>query len=217
MQKQKTKSKLQNAKSKIKNFIIFTLPFDFCSLPFTRYLLHFALCFLHFAFFAQTNPAIIQQHIYGGSASERFYAIQQTSDGGFIASGNTNSYIGDGDIDDVVRRQLGQIAVDANNDLWVIKLDANYKIQWQRVFGGNGFDGGLAIKQTLDGSYIVAGYLSSSGGDNSGVHPSHNGGTTRDALVCKLNSDGSTAWIKLMGGGGDDQFEKIQITPDGGI
>ncbi len=217
MQKHNTKSKIQNTKSKIQNFIFFTLPFAFCSLPFPRYLLPFAVCLLPLAFFAQTNPTIIQQHIYGGSASERLYAIQQTLDGGFIASGNTNSYIGDRDIDDVVRRQLGQIAVDANNDLWVIKLDANYKIQWQRVFGGNGFDGGLAIKQTSDGSYIVAGYLSSSGGDNSGVHPSHNGGTTRDALVCKLNSDGSTAWIKLMGGGGDDQFEKIQITPDGGI
>ncbi len=164
-----------------------------------------------------TDIKIIQQHIYGGGASERLYAITQTSDGGFIASGNTNSYIGDGDITDPIKLASGQLMTDPNNDCWVIKLDANYKIQWERVFGANGFDGGLAIKQALDGSYIVAGYLSSSGGDNSGVHPSRNGGTTRDALVCKLNPDGTTAWIKLMGGGGDDQFEKIQFTPDNGI
>ena len=217
---QRAKSKEQNEKSKIQKIILslYLLPFAsrtfaLCSLPFVFCILLFGFCPL---IIAQT-PKIIQQHIYGGGASERLYAIEQTADGGFIASGNTNSYIEDGDITDSIKVALGQIMTDPNNDCWVIKLDSNYKIQWERVFGANGFDGGLAVKQTPTGAYIVAGYLSSFGGDNSGVHPSHNGGTTKDALVTKLNPDGSTAWIKLMGGGGDDQFEKIEIMPDGGI
>lgn len=217
---QKLNFKKQKAKyhcSKI-IFSLYLFPLSFrilfrCPLTFVFCLVVFGFCPLIKA----QPPKIIQQHIYGGGASERLYAIEQTADGGFIASGNTNSYIGDGDITDPIKLALGQVMTDPNNDCWVIKLDVNYKIQWERVFGANGFDGGLAVKQTPDGAYIVAGYLSSSGGDNSGVHPSHNGGTTKDALVTKLNPDGSTAWIKLMGGGGDDQFEKIEIMSDGGI
>ncbi len=163
------------------------------------------------------TPQIIQQHIYGGSAAERIYTIQQTSDGGFIAVGNTNSYLNDGDIRDSARFIASGNFVDNNSDLWVIKLDAKFNIQWQRVFGGNGFDAGLAIKQLPSGAYIIAGYLASSGGDTSGVHASHNVGTSKDGVVVKLNANGTTAWKKVMGGGGDDVFEKIQLMPDGGF
>ena len=50
---------------------------------------------------------------------KRAHSIQQTSDGGFIVAGGTGSY-GAGDW-----------------DYWVLKLDANGNVIWQKTYGGS--------------------------------------------------------------------------------
>ncbi len=42
-------------------------------------------------------------------------------------------------------------------DAWVIKLDANGNVQWQKTYGGRYDDEAYSIQQTSDGGYIVAG------------------------------------------------------------
>ena len=68
------------------------------------------------------------QKLFGGSGGERIYTIKPTTDNGLIFAGVTNSWLGDGDVDDLFRRQNGRFPqVDGNNDVWVVKLASDYK------------------------------------------------------------------------------------------
>ena len=126
------------------------------------------------------------QKTYGGTNYDYAYSIQQTSDGGYIVAGWTCSF-GGGDC-----------------DAWVLKLDANGNVQWQKTYGGSDDDEAYSIQQTLDGGYIVAGYTKSFG---AGYH---------DVWVLKLDSNGNIQWQKTYGGKGIDYANSIQQTLDGG-
>jgi hypothetical protein len=72
-------------------------------------------------------------------------SIQQTTDGGYIVGGNTG-YFGAG-----------------WDDFWILKLNSNGTIAWQKTYGGSSTDRATSVQQTIDGGYIVAGYTTSSG------------------------------------------------------
>ena len=78
---------------------------------------------------------------YGGSDMDIARYIQQTSDGGFIITANTESFGAGG--------YLG--------DYWVLKLESNGDISWQKTYGGSDWDVPESIIQTSDGGYIVVG------------------------------------------------------------
>ena len=136
---------------------------------------------------------------YNGWGDDDFASsIQQTSDGGYILAGHTNSQDGD------VSGNHGLI------DSWVVKLNSTSSIEWQKCLGGTNFDEAKSIKQTSDGGYIVAGYTMSNDGDITGNH-----GNT-DSWVAKLNSNGSLQWQKLLGLSDYEGANCIQPTVDGG-
>lgn len=134
-----------------------------------------------------TNGNVTWQKTYGGSSRDIASSIQQTSDGGYIVAGETLSY-------DV-----------AEGDCWVLKLDADGNVVWQKTYGGIDNDGGAVIKQTSDGGYIVAATTSSYGGGS------------YDCWVLKLDADGDVTWQKTYGGIYPDYARSIQETSDGFI
>lgn len=77
---------------------------------------------------------------YGGVYTDEGYAVKQTTDGGFILTGMTESY------------------TNGNSDVWLIKTDANGTMQWSKSFGGTGLDCGLDVIECTAGGYLVAGY-----------------------------------------------------------
>ncbi len=135
---------------------------------------------------------------YGGTGDEIARSVVQTSDGGYIITGNTNSTDGD------VSGQHGSY------DGWVIKTDGVGTIAWKRAFGGTGDDSLNSVQQTPDGGYILAGHTASYNGDVSGKHGLY------DMWIVKLNASGTIAWQKCLGGPGDDFAQKIRLTSDGG-
>jgi hypothetical protein len=145
-----------------------------------------------------SSGTITWQKCLGGSADEWISSIQQTSDGGYIVSGNT--YSNDGDVS-------GNHGI---NDCWVVKLNSSGAITWQKCLGGSAEDGGGSIQQTSDGGYIVCGSTASNNGDVSGNH----GG--EDFWVIKLNATGSITWQKCLGGTAGEGASSIQQTSDGG-
>ncbi len=76
--------------------------------------------------------------------------VKQTSDGGYIISGYTWS-------------------VEAFDDIWLIKTDADGDTQWTKTYGGDEYDQGYSILQTADGGYFVAGRTYSFGNGRSDV------------------------------------------------
>ncbi|HOV22011.1 MAG TPA: dockerin type I repeat-containing protein [bacterium] len=82
---------------------------------------------------------------FGREYDDCIYSVQQTTDGGYIMAGETNS-------------SLFGAAKDL--DAYLIKTDENGNEQWEKVFAGsgNGEDTINSVQQTTDGGYIGAGW-----------------------------------------------------------
>jgi hypothetical protein len=147
--------------------------------------------------FAQA-PTIQWQKNYGGTNAETVRSITLTSDNGYILIGDTNSN------DTNVTGNHG------NGDCWVVKIDQNGILQWQKTLGGSFTDQAANIKQTPDGGYILAATTYSHDGDITSNHG------TADYWVVKLSSTGAIEWQKTLGGSVADQAKSIALTNDGG-
>ena len=141
------------------------------------------------------------QNSFGGNGSDFLYAAQSTSDGGYVLAGaSTSSKSGD-----KISENQG------NEDIWIIKIDAQGKLQWQQSFGGNGNDIPVDIIRTKDKGYLIA------ANSNSTLSPykkSDNFGGN-DYYIIKLNEKGEILWEKTFGGSFDDQIKSVIETKDG--
>jgi len=96
---------------------------------------------------------------YGGSGSDAGEHITNTSDGGYIIVGSTNSF-GAG-----------------KSDVWLLKTDEYGDTLWTKTLGGTEDDFGVYVQETSDKGYIVVGTTYSYG----------NGGS--DIWLIRLGSD----------------------------
>jgi hypothetical protein len=144
------------------------------------------------------NGNLQWQKTYGGSDYEYAFDIEKTTDNGYIIAGYTKSNNGDITLNKGV------------TDYWVVKINANGIIQWQKTFGGSSIDYAFSIKQTTDGGYILLGETLSTNGDVVSNHGSF------DIWVLKLSSTGAIQWKKTYGGTGGDYASSINLTSDGG-
>jgi uncharacterized repeat protein (TIGR01451 family) len=141
------------------------------------------------------------QKTIGGTGGDYAGSIKQTSDGGYILVGSTNSNNGD------VSGLHGSI-----EDIWVVKLDSSGSIQWQKTLGGSDYEYGSDIEQAIDGGYIVVGNTISTDGDVTGLHSLY----YWDYWIVKLDSTGNIQWQKVLGGTNDDYAYSIDLTIDRG-
>ncbi|GAG52771.1 unnamed protein product, partial [marine sediment metagenome] len=74
---------------------------------------------------------------YGGSGDDRAYLLQKTNDGGCIVAGDTNSFGA------------------SFKDLWVLKLDLNGAVEWQKIYESLYYDNLFSLQQTNDGGYVL--------------------------------------------------------------
>jgi hypothetical protein len=154
-------------------------------------------CLLGFC--GQALPYLEWQRCLGGSGDDYAYDIRQTSDGGFVLAGKTESNNGN------VNGNHG------GGDCWVTKLNAKGKIGWQRCLGGSRGDQASSIQQTADGGYILAGGTRSNNGNVSGNHGGY------DAWMALLDSGGSLVWQRCLGGSENDYAHSVRQTKDGGF
>lgn len=140
---------------------------------------------------------ILWQKCLGGSNTDFARSVRQTSDGGYIVAGFTQS--NDGNV----------TGFHGDRDVWVVKLDSLGNLLWQKCFGGTGKDEAWSVEHTSDGGYVIAGGTSSNNGDVTG----NNGGT--DAWVVKLDASGTLVWQRCMGGSDLDFAFSILANHDG--
>ncbi len=122
----------------------------------------------------------------GGLISDCVFSIVQTTDGGYVMAGYSNSFGG------------------GNLDMYIVKIDASGMLQWSKTIGGTGYDLAYSVIQATGGGYVVAGYTNSFGAGN------------YDFLIVKLDAGGTLLWSKTVGGTGDDKAQSIMQTTDGG-
>jgi len=111
-----------------------------------------------------------------GGLEDYITSIAQTSDSGFLLSGDIGS------------------ATTQEGALWMVKTDAEGNKEWDSIFDGPGFEytAGKGSFQTSDGGYIMNGVSGSYG----------HGGT--DIWVIKTDSSGNLDWDAAYGGTKND-------------
>lgn len=175
---------------------------------------------------------------FGGPGNEIGYCVRQTSDGGFIILGNTDTYVSGGPW-----------------DMYLVKTTSNGTFQWSKTFGGTGIEEGRSVQETSDGGFIITGNTTSVGmgdiylvkttfngtlqwtktygylsGNDFGeaVKQTNDGGyiitgfTSResnhfDVYLVKTAYDGTLEWTKTFGDTLDDRGYDVQQTNDGGF
>lgn len=145
---------------------------------------------------------IVWQNTIGGSGDDWLLSVKQTSDGGYIVGASSDSNIS-GDKTENSRGGL---------DYWILKLDGNGDIVWQKTYGGNQPEFDDRVTQTADGGYFVGGY-SDSGATGDKTEPSNG---QRDYWALKLDSTGNIVWQNGIGGNLVDRPQAAFQTPDGG-
>ncbi len=157
------------------------------------------------AYIVKIDPSdghIIWHKLIGGRGKDGAMSIRQTSDGGYIFAGSSDSTDG-------VYAGLAH----GNKDGWVVKLDANRAIQWQVMLGGSQNDELMSVRETPErDGYIVAGYTLSD--DIPGAEGTYSGNT--DMYAAKLDLDGNIVWQKVIGGDKYDFASSAIPASDGG-
>jgi tetratricopeptide (TPR) repeat protein len=123
---------------------------------------------------------------FGGSKSDSADSVAQTTEGGYIIAGHTMSF---------------GVALSA---VWLINTGPSGNEEWNKTFGGSGYDVANSIQQTKDGGYIISGWTTT------------HGGGVEDFWLIKTDSSGNKQWDKTFGGTKNDAAIKVQQTSDGG-
>jgi len=168
--------------------------------------------------------------LYSGSSEGAGYSIQQTSDGGYIATGQ-------------IKDTLGSM-------LWLLKFDSLGDTLWTKYYGLGVNDMGYSVRQTSDGDYVIAGQYSPSwsqshiwllktdslgdtlwtrlfGGERLDAGYSVDevldggyvvtGEANVDLWLIKTDVNGNTEWIREFGETLGDRGSSVEATSDGGF
>ena len=142
----------------------------------------------------------IWQKTYGGSSADYITDIAANPDGSFVGVGYTAS------------NNSGDIGPTNGGgpDIWILKIDANGNIVWNKTYGGANMDIAHSIARTAEGKYLVTGFTYSS---NSGDFGANHGSS--DCFIAKVTSEGSLEWLKTYGGNNYEEGKDIIANTDG--
>lgn len=179
------------------------------------------------------------QKTYGSAGTDAIHGARKTTDGGYIAVGNT--------------------LVSGYDDAYIIKVNSNGDTLWTKAIGGSSYDNAYDVDVTSDGGYIVTGgtrsfgagsyydvyllrlnssggllwskkydggvydaigysvYQTSDGGFIIGGDKSGSGGGGNYSLI-KTDSNGDTLWTRNFGsvGAATRSCQSMKPTADGG-
>ncbi len=138
-------------------------------------------------YLVKTDPAGTMQwnKTYGGTSGDKGRSVVQTEDGGFALTGYTQSF-----------------GVGYFPQVYLVKTDAAGTMQWNKMYGGTGWEEGRYLVQTSDGGYIITGETESYGGGP-------------QVYLIKTDASGNMSWSKTYGGKAYDNGWSVIQTSDG--
>ncbi len=142
---------------------------------------------------------MVWEKAYGGSNTDFAKGIVRGDDGYYYFVGDVFS--NDGDI---------QSGNHGNYDVWVVKINGEGDILWERCYGGSGMEESPMIKLLNDGNLLVSSNSASSDGDL----PAHYG--VFDSWLLKISPDGEILQNEVFGNSMMNYIMDIVETVDGG-
>lgn len=125
---------------------------------------------------------------FSGQSYDRLARVINASDGGYIVAGYSSSLAGFDKTDAPKNPKASQNYT--LTDYWIVKVDAQGKLAWDKTIGGDGQETLNKIVVTADGGYMISGYSESS---ISGDKTSDVEGVF-DTWVVKINNSGTKQW-----------------------
>lgn len=135
-----------------------------------------------------TTAQITMQRAYGGTQPDYGYCIRPTFDSGYVLTGATSSF------------NAGFY------DIFLIKLDKYYNVQWSRVYGDGPLQGnnqGYETIQTTDSGFVIACYSNLS--------------TFGDGTIIRTDKQGNVIWTRTTAEPNNDALFSVVQTQDGNI
>ncbi|MFL5752899.1 MAG: T9SS type A sorting domain-containing protein [Bacteroidia bacterium] len=143
------------------------------------------LALIYFLAGSVVQGQITFQQIYPCTHDQSSRDVIETSDGGYLIAGMTET------------------TIPGDTDIIVLKTDYLGDTMWVRIFGGSQPDFPYSIVPTSDNNFFIAGYTGSYG----------SGGN--DAWLLKIDPMGNLLWSNTYGGTGNDEVKEIIATSDG--
>ena len=142
---------------------------------------------------------LLWEKSFGGSEIDEAKAMAPSSDGNFLIAGDSRSQ----DFD--ISTNYGAA------DIWMVKINTDGELLWEKSFGGGNFDGVQAIRVAQNGGFLIAGNSRSSDGDLS-----ENKGQN-DAWLFKISDHGSLEWQASTGGSNIELLMDVVELENGNI
>jgi hypothetical protein len=145
---------------------------------------------------------------YGGSKDDIGQSLAQTRDGGYVLTGYSMS-----DDGDATKNQ-------GFHDNWILKLDAQGKLEWESSYGFSGHDHSYDILQTNDGGFFFTGFLDITSARADGNTEKGSGLTSHgvgEFWGIKIDGEGSVQWRGYFGGTNNDRAHAAVQADDGGF
>ncbi|MCX2718627.1 hypothetical protein [Lentiprolixibacter aurantiacus] len=145
---------------------------------------------------------------YGGSKDDRGQSIIQTQDGGYAITGYAMSNDGDG------------TSNNGFHDNWILKLDAQGNLEWEKSFGFSGHDHSYDLVQTADGGFFFVGFLDITSALADGTYFKGNSLTRHgvgEFWGTKIDASGNLEWRSYYGGTNNDRAHAVVQADDGGF
>ncbi|MDC1236157.1 hypothetical protein N8Z50_03045 [Flavobacteriaceae bacterium] len=142
---------------------------------------------------------------YGGSKDDRGYDIVELNTGGYALIGYSQSDDGDASLN------LGQ------HDNWLLRIDAEGELLWEKSFGFLGHDHAYNIVATQDGGLFFNGFLdvsASNGAGQDGKQMHFNQRHGAGEFWChKVDKNGDLVWRSYFGGSSNDRsYDAIETS-----
>lgn len=148
---------------------------------------------------------MIWDKTYGGPGDERLYygGLTFAQDGNLVIAGSSDSGVGP-------MKTEGNFG---GMDYWIIKVDTNGDIIWDRTIGGVEEDQTQDIISSQDGGFVIGGGTRSPMGGNK-TSPFYG---LIDYFLVKLDANGNLEWEKTYGGSGLEVISGLAENEAGNI
>jgi len=158
------------------------------------------------------NGSIIWQKTLGGYAVEQISQVIRTTDGGFLIAGSSasNEFIPTGVNMSSPNLVIKQGDNYGSMDYWLVKINAEGEMQWQKTFGGKYKDILKQVVELPNQDIILAG---SSNSPKSG-NKTTNANGRNDWWLVKINETGDLLWQKSYGTDAEEKLSTMLVTKD---
>ena len=160
-----------------------------------------------------SNGTLVWAKQLGGSKTELGNSITADNNGNVYTTGY---FLGAADFDP--SSGTFNLTSGGGKDIFVTKLNSDGALAWAKQLGGSDTDVGNGVTVDSNGNvYITGDFQGTADFDPSGGTFNLTSRGDADIFVTKLNSDGTLAWAKQLGGSSTDLGNSIAVDSNGNI